>query len=123
MPPVLESLASMTSASGSTMATATASGCPFCRARSAAFLARLVAHQVAQVVQLAVAAVDHLADVAHPRRLLEDDVAAGQRQQGGHPRRAVVDVGDRFHVLDRRDLVGQVVADGLDAARAVDLQG
>ena len=41
MPPVLESLASITSASGSTMASATASGCPFCRASSAAFLARL----------------------------------------------------------------------------------
>ncbi len=122
MPPVLESLASTTSASGSTMATATASGCPFCRARSAAFLARLARISVAQVVQLPVPAADHLTDVTHPRRLPEDDVAASQRHQGRHAHRAVVDIGDGLHVLDRRDHVGQVVADGLDAARAVDLQ-
>ena len=71
---------------------------------------------------MTVPTVDHLADVAHPRGLLEDDVAAGQRQQGRYPRRAVVDVGDRFHVLDRRELVGQVVADGLDSPGAVDLE-
>ena len=77
----------MTSASGSTMATATASGCPFCRAQSAAFLARLARISVAQVVQRGRSApLIDLADVAHPRRLLEDDVAAGQGHQGRHAR-------------------------------------
>ncbi len=42
------------------MATATASGCPFSRARSAAFVGQAGAHHVAQVVQLAVPAADHL---------------------------------------------------------------
>ncbi len=75
-----------------------------------------------KLLDLAVAAGDELADVAHPRALAEDDVVARQGDQGGHAEGAVVDEGDGLHVLDAGDRVGDGVGGRVDSARAVDLE-
>ena len=77
---------------------------------------------VAQVLQPVVASHDDLADLAHPGRFLEDDIAAGQGQKRGDAERAVLDVGHRLHVRDRGDLVGDAVGGGIESAGAIDLE-
>ena len=74
----------------------------------------------AQVVQQPVPPAHGLADVAHARALLEDDVSAGKRNERGDPQGSLVDIGDRFHVLDLRKDVRHAVAGRLGPPRAVD---
>ncbi len=97
-------------------------GVPFRLRPEGGLLGQTGAGDLAQVVEHAVAAADGLADVAHARALLEDDVAAGQGDQGGDPERPLVDISDGLHVRDLGEDVGDPVAGGLGAAGAVDLE-
>ena len=103
MPPVLVSLASRTSAVGIDHRPGDGLGMPLQSGpRAAALPARPAIWPSLRSWSRPSAARDDVADVAHPRPLLEDDVAAGQRHQGGQAHGAVLDVGHRLHVLDPR---------------------